>query len=212
MKNLLVSLLFLVLVGCGSDGMERVVPGPTQVTQLPAEEVDLVEDIVESENTLRLSKGQNILTQGLTCSLYDLKVSRPSTIPSNPGTAVATFVYQGDFNQPDTNHNAGLNILPQGLRKVYKEYYMIRCTGFVVMETSYYPTLYLTSDDGAKLWLDNVLVANNDGLHSETTIAGTKHVQEGLRPFKLEYMQASGRQSLKLEDDNGVIPAGRFFR
>lgn len=212
MKNVIVSSLLLILVGCGSDGMERVVPGPKEVVQLPAAEVDLVNRLVEDENNLRLSKGQAILTRGLTCNLFDLNISRPATIPSSPGAAVANFVYLGDFNQPNTDTNAGLNILPNGLRQTYKNYYMVRCSGFIVMETSHYPTLYLTSDDGAKLWLDNVLVINNDGLHAEATLVGTKHVQAGLRPFKLEYMQASGRQVLKLEDESGVIPSGRFFR
>lgn len=212
MRNLVLSSLLMVLVGCGSDGMERVNQPATEVVNLTPEEESIVDRIVESENTLRLSKGQSILTKGLTCSLYNLNNTRPSTIPSNPGNAIATFVYQGSFNQQNTDINAGLNILPNGLRQTYKQYYMVRCVGFLVMETSYYPSFYLTSDDGSKLWVDNVLVVNNDGLHSETTVVGTKHVQEGLRPFKLEYMQAAGRQTLKLEDEFGVIASGRFFR
>ena len=54
--------------------------------------------------------------------------------------------------------------------------------------------LELNSDDGAKLYLGDKLILNNDGLHDAS---GTKSfvlpLQKGFYPVRLEYFPEGGR-------------------
>lgn len=69
---------------------------------------------------------------------------------------------------------------------------------FEVKEEGYY-VFGMNSDDGSKLYLDNILMINNDGLHG----AGDDKsfiipLGKGFHPIRLEYFQREGGQSLQL--------------
>jgi len=48
---------------------------------------------------------------------------------------------------------------------------------------------YVTSDDGARLWIGNELVVNNDGLHRATEVSGLTALAAGLHPIRVEYFE-----------------------
>lgn len=45
------------------------------------------------------------------------------------------------------------------------------------------------SDDGSKLFIDNVLIVNNDGLHAPGSAVGTVHLRKGVHTLRVEYYQ-----------------------
>ena len=159
MKKLLIVLLVLNLTACGRDPY-HIVEKTTETVQLPPLVQDEVSKILEEENAYRLSAGQAPLTPGLVCTLHDLSATTPSAIPTSPPAAAATFVYQGSFNQPDSPASDGLNVLPSALRPLYKQWYMIKCSGQLIVPTSGYQAFTVRSDDGSKLYLGGPSASN----------------------------------------------------
>ncbi len=71
--------------------------------------------------------------------------------------------------------------------------------GFVEIEEKGYFIFVLDSDDGAKLYFDEILVADNDGLHG---MGNTKTymlpLEPGFYPIKIEFFQGGGEAGLDL--------------
>jgi 3-keto-disaccharide hydrolase/PA14 domain-containing protein/carbohydrate binding protein with CBM35 domain len=59
-------------------------------------------------------------------------------------------------------------------------------------------TFRLTSDDGSRLYLDDALVVDNDGLHGEQAKDGTLTLTAGHHKLRIEYFEAGGDQVLRL--------------
>ena len=66
--------------------------------------------------------------------------------------------------------------------------------------------LCVRSDDGSKLYLDDVLIADNDGLHVSVRVCG--NVSMGTYQLDLEYIEAGGGALLILE---WRVAAGSFM-
>lgn len=198
--------------GCGKDQVETV-RSEIQTVQVPAPVKNEIDEIVRVKNEYRLSQGQPPLTPGLVCTLHNLQATTPSSIPSSPPSAVATFGYVGEFNQPNTPASNGLNVLPLALRPLYVQWFMIRCTGFIVVLDQGYNLFNLTSDDGSMLYINNSLVVNNDGNHGVQLRQGQKSLEKGLHSIRLDYLQGpGGNQALILENQSGIISSSLFYR
>jgi hypothetical protein len=59
-------------------------------------------------------------------------------------------------------------------------------------------TFRLTSDDGSRLYLDDAVVVDHDGLHGATTKDGTVTLTEGYHALRVEFFEAGGGQQLTL--------------
>lgn len=60
-------------------------------------------------------------------------------------------------------------------------------------------TFSLTSDDGSRLYIDDKLVIDNDGLHGMVTKEGIAPLASGYHRLRVEYFNATGGMGLKLE-------------
>jgi hypothetical protein len=60
-------------------------------------------------------------------------------------------------------------------------------------------TLWLTSDDGARLWLDGAVVLENGGLHPPTDVTADVVLGWGSHDLVLEYFQGPGGAALRLD-------------
>jgi len=47
----------------------------------------------------------------------------------------------------------------------------------------------LLADDGAKLYLNNELVIDNDGMHGARAVSGSATLTRGVHEIKVEYFQ-----------------------
>lgn len=205
-KLLVVSLIFLA--ACAPEEGRQGPRGPGVEVQPMTD----VEAIVESENEYRVSFGQLPLSRGLVCTLYT--VPNGSTgITGAALTKVASFTHLGNFNQANSSANDGLNILPSPLRTTHKQWFVVRCTGkLVIVETGYYQ-FDLASDDGSMLYVGGTNIINNDGNHGVTLKSGVKHLREGVVDFRLDYMQGpGGSQALILSSGGSLVPAENFYR
>ena len=69
------------------------------------------------------------------------------------------------------------------------EWFGIRYTGaFQILSGGKYK-FRLVSDDGAKLWIDNKLIIDNDGLQSFTSKSGSVYLNSGLHNIRVDYFQ-----------------------
>ena len=76
-------------------------------------------------------------------------------------------------------------------------------------------TFYLHSDDGAKLFLDNQLVVDNDGSHSARTRSGVIALKKGKHPIRIAYFEDFLGEVLRLywegpDLSREEIPTDRF--
>ncbi|RLD76694.1 MAG: hypothetical protein DRJ10_13180, partial [Bacteroidetes bacterium] len=59
-------------------------------------------------------------------------------------------------------------------------------------------TFYLNSNDGSKLYIDNKLIIENDGLHGAIEKSGTVNLSAGKHSIKVTYFQAGGGKHLQI--------------
>ena len=76
--------------------------------------------------------------------------------------------------------------------------YGIVFEGYIDIPTAGTWTFYTISDDGSKLYLDQDLIVNNDGLHGTVEKSGSKDLAAGLQAFKLEYFERTGGETVQL--------------
>ena len=89
------------------------------------------------------------------------------------------------------------------------EWFAIDYTGRFWIEKAGNYRFALTSDDGARLWIDNALVIDNDGAHPPREIAGDVELRHGIHRIRVAYFQ--GRRfevALVLK----VAPVGQDLR
>jgi predicted alpha/beta superfamily hydrolase len=129
-----------------------------------------------------LPKIKNAAPGGLKYSYYEGSWdSLPDFSKLKP---VATGVFDTTFNFQKLSRNVNFACLFEGYLEVVKDGYYI---------------FGINSDDGAKLYLGDKLILNNDGLHDDS---GTKSfvlpLQKGFYPVRLEYFQKEGGSAIKL--------------
>lgn len=67
-------------------------------------------------------------------------------------------------------------------------------------------TFFLSSDDGSKLYVDNNLVVDNDGVHGKEEKRGTINLGQGSHLLQIEYLQVGGDAFLQAHYEGPGIP------
>lgn len=76
------------------------------------------------------------------------------------------------------------------------EHYGLEFTGLVRAARTGTYTFYLRSDDGSRLWIDGVLVVDNDGMHGAVERSGTIDLEEGYHEIRVAYFNKTGGEEL----------------
>ena len=90
-------------------------------------------------------------------------------------------------------------------------------TGFINVPSDGQYTFYTTSDDGSNLYIDNVLVVSNDGVHSSLEKSGIIGLQAGKHAISVGYFQQTGGKVLTVSySATGIlkraVPASALYR
>ncbi len=94
--------------------------------------------------------------------------------------------------------------------------YYVEVTGVLNIEETNNYVIRLVSDDGSRLYLDDRLLVDNDGLHGPEPRDSELILEAGPHPIKVEFFQSGGGAALSLQwakhGDNGfsVIPSDAF--
>ncbi len=77
--------------------------------------------------------------------------------------------------------------------------YGVRFAGYVNIPKPDVYTFFLASDDGSRMFMSDVLVIDNDGLHSELEKSVTIALAAGLHPIRIEMFEQSGGAALSVK-------------
>jgi parallel beta-helix repeat protein len=95
--------------------------------------------------------------------------------------------------------------------------YSFNFTGYINVPADGQYTFYTNSDDGSKLYIDNVLVVNNDGLHGTVERSGTVGLKAGKHAITVGYFQRGGDAVLSVSYSGPnvgkqTIPGSALYR
>jgi hypothetical protein len=136
---------------------------------------------------------------------YEMKKSEPrKAIKTKASEGLKVHYYEGNWEVLPDFHN----IKPVKSGVVPKAYisfsggaielFGMQFEGFLdVPETDVY-ILYLSSDDGAILYLDSIELINYDGIHGAGVRTASVALEKGLHPIRLDYFQRYGELDLKI--------------
>src|ERR1700743_1416160 len=115
-------------------------------------------------------------------------------------------IYASEINIPGQKWSAGF----PGLRERF-EYFGIEYTGtFKPLRTGYY-LFKVISDDGSKLYIDDKLLLNNDGIHAEWAVKDSIFLSNAIHSIRLDYYQGPRYElALQLYWSYGDEPAKIF--
>lgn len=215
MKKLLVCMF--LLSACGTKF--ETVTGPTGPTgpsgpSSPATPITPAEEdiasILVNENAYRLGLGQTMLSRGLSCSLYtttggdriQASIAGHNTLQGLTG--VGSFLLDSIIQQYESPISDGMNVLPPALRTIYKNMYLLRCSGSIVVTENGHYNFELYSDDGSVLYLDGSKLIDNDNNHGTTLVSGVKYLGRGVHTIRLDYAQTGGGSQALVLRANGM--------
>lgn len=120
-------------------------------------------------------------------------------------------IYIKTFNIPVRNWETGFPGLPGR-----NEWFAIVYTGSFLVKRAGHYNFRILSDDGSKLYIDNQLVINNDGIHGPASKLGDVLLDESNHQIRLEYFQGPKTQialQLFVSMDNEVeqVFPGNYF-
>ena len=117
-----------------------------------------------------------------------------------------------NFNIPTRSYTEGFPDVPELF-----EWFQIVFTGCLYIS---YPGKYninILSDDGSKLWINNNLIINHDGIHGSSNKSAFVDLEVGYHPFRLDYFQGPRTQialvvswRLPSESTTNIIPEDNF--
>jgi hypothetical protein len=93
-------------------------------------------------------------------------------------------IYVSSLNVPPQNFKKGF----PGVTKRY-EWFAIDYTGRLWIDKPGVYNFVLTSDDGARLYIDDQLVLDDDGLHPPTEVSGDVDLSPGIHNLRVPYFQ-----------------------
>jgi hypothetical protein len=83
-------------------------------------------------------------------------------------------------------------------KKIRSSKFAFLFTGYLKIEKEGDYNFYVVSNDGTKLFIDDVLVIDNDGSHGAVERSGKIKLTKGYHPFRLEYFDGGGSHALNV--------------
>ena len=129
--------------------------------------------------------------------------------------------YQGVFmNLPDF---ADMQILREGLVGQFVmppdhggSDFAVKYSGYIKIPVDGFYNFYANSDDGARIYINDKLVVNNDGRHAPIEVKGFAVLNAGFHKIEAEFFQAGGGLAFDISIEGPglekqIIPAGMLF-
>jgi hypothetical protein len=124
-----------------------------------------------------------VLPAGLRGSVYHVR--RYTThLPDFQKLKPVGMIYTSSLNVPPQDFQQGF----PGVTRRF-EWFAIDYTGRFWIETPGAYRFELTSDDGSKLYLDDRIIADNDGAHVPATVSANVDLSGGIHSIRVSYFQ-----------------------
>lgn len=103
-----------------------------------------------------------------------------------------------DFSQLNVIESGDTELFNINNLRQRNQFYGIVFTGNLKMSADAELKIWLASDDGSKLWINDSLLIDHDGTHGAEEKLGQIQLEKGSYPFELQYFQGSGGSALQL--------------
>ncbi len=124
-----------------------------------------------------------VIPSGLQGDIYHIR-HNASRLPDFAKKKPVGTIYTTALNVPPQDFQIGF----PGVTKRF-EWFAIDYTGRFWIEKPGGYKFQLTSDDGSKLFIDDELIVNNDGLHPPETKTETANLSGGIHRLRVSYFQ-----------------------
>jgi hypothetical protein len=108
-----------------------------------------------------------------------------------------SFSLMPDFQKMNSKKAGNADIIDLSVRERDTNYAIIY-SGYIQIPESAVFTFFLSSDDGSKLYIDDSLCIDNDGLHGPLEIPGVCALEKGFHKIKVEFFQSGMGEYLAL--------------
>ncbi len=153
------------------------------------------------------------ITSGLLAEYFDNQglSYNSSFMPNLTDRAPNHFRSEANIDQTQ------VNTYWAGLDSRFADYFSVRHTGVLTIPETGNWTIYSHADDGVMIWIDDVLVVNNSGVHGMREVGVTVNLTEGEHRFRSEFFEHGGWAGhiVSWEGPNltkQVIPPSAFSR
>lgn len=99
--------------------------------------------------------------------------------------------------KPDAEGTAA-SIRLKEIPKLPDDNYALLFQGYMEIPETGVWGIAVGSDDGSRLFIDDELIADNDGPHAMRFISGVKRLKAGLHPVRIEFYEATGEADLQV--------------
>ena len=204
-----------------------LISGPSASTiTAPASATTMLTGLNQGVYELQLAVTDNLGATGFDTVQITVNPASGLLPAVNPGTMVNGLnynYYQGSSNYTVVPDFSSLAPLKTGTTSTFSLspaerafVFSFNFTGYIDVPASGQYTFYTTSDDGSNLYIDNVLVVYNDGLHGAIEKSGTIGLQAGFHAISVGYFQQGGGDSLVVSYagpgiSKQAIPASLLF-
>ena len=128
------------------------------------------------------------------------------TVPEKPlqlMPGLNYLYYQGTWdNMPDFNKitplDSGTVTNVNTTKRKQEQYFAFQFDGYIKIAKRGQYTFYLNSDDGSNLYINNVKIVDNDGLHGTVEVSNKILLREGYYKIGVNFFQKEGGQVCEL--------------
>jgi alpha-glucosidase len=125
-------------------------------------------------------------------------ISRFSTVPGLEANVFdGQWKLMPDFKKLTGGKKSIVSMPSLDLLKTPKEYYAVQFSGYINVPVTGVYSFYILSDDGSQVFVDDTLVADNNGCHGDLEKSGEKALSTGIHRFRVNYFQNGSGQSLQ---------------
>lgn len=126
---------------------------------------------------------------------FAMACSDPSVVNAPPASPCPfSSILVPNLDVPDRSFTEGF----PGLQSDLVEWFAIEFAGLVHIANPGFYVFQTCSDDGSKVFIDGVLVVNNDGVHGTNCVSGPVTLTAGDHPVVVDYFQGP-RYSISLQ-------------
>ncbi len=158
---------------------------------------------------------------GIAQARFEKVIPLPASAPSALQPGLHYRYAQGDWNTLAEYEAAPVmeeGVLPScdiSLRK-QPDHYGFTFTGYIKVPADGVYTFSTDSDDGSRLYIHEVPVVDNDGIHGMKKVSGVVALAAGYHPFRVTFFEKSGGDGLDVMWKSGTvkeskIPADVFY-
>lgn len=157
----------------------------------------MIFDKLDFRKSTKVSKRN--LTSGLSYSYYE-----------------GAFKFVPDFTALEPIKSGVIHSFDLDIIKEQDNHFAMLIQGYIEIEEDDLYTFYLTSDDGANLYIGDELIVDNDGSHSARMRKGYSALKKGLHPIRIEYFEDFDGELIQLEystedSDRVEVPFADYY-